>query len=110
VRTVTIDGEPWVVAADLCTILGLETPRMLSKECVGQCQLLAVKKVIMQDNPIYLGDAVYAFYDGNGTELKLNHHTSPCLIYLEPEVMEALIAFWNKATSAAEASPKRNEH
>ena len=49
------------------------------------------------ENPIYLGDAVYAYFDGNGIELKLNHHQSPCLIYLEPEVMEALIAFWKKA-------------
>jgi hypothetical protein len=51
----------------------------------------------MKENPIYLGDAVYAFFDGNGIELKLNHHLSPCLIYLEPEVIEALAAFWQKA-------------
>jgi hypothetical protein len=44
------------------------------------------------ENPIYLGDAVYAYLDGNGIELKLNHHVSRCLIYLEPEVMEALEA------------------
>jgi hypothetical protein len=58
------------------------------------------------DNPIYLGDAVYAFFDGNGIELKLNHHASPCLIYLEPEVMVALIAFWKKATGAEEVPAK----
>ena len=60
----------------------------------------------MNDNPLYLGDAVYAYFDGYGIELKLNHHASPCLIYLEPEVMEALIAFWKKATGAAESSAK----
>jgi hypothetical protein len=47
----------------------------------------------MSGNPIYLGDAVYAFFDGNGIELKLNH-ASRCLIYLEPEVVEALMLFW----------------
>jgi len=49
------------------------------------------------ENPIYLGDAVYAFFDGNGIELRLNHHGSPCLIYLEPEVVEALNRFWAHA-------------
>jgi hypothetical protein len=34
------------------------------------------------ENPIYLGDAVYTFFDGNGIELKLNHHASACLVYL----------------------------
>jgi hypothetical protein len=50
-----------------------------------------------EDNPIYLGDAVYAYFDGNGIELRLNHHESPCLIYLEPEVLEALTDFWAHA-------------
>jgi hypothetical protein len=54
------------------------------------------------ENPFYLGDAVYAFYDGNGIELKLNHHQSPCLIYLEPEVMEALEIFWARAHAERE--------
>jgi hypothetical protein len=57
----------------------------------------------MQDNPIYLGDAVYASYDGNGIELKLNHHASPCLIYLEPEVIEALKSFWARMQAKREA-------
>lgn len=54
------------------------------------------------DNPnfCYLGDAVYAFFDGNGVELKLNHHLNPCLIYLEPKVIEALIDFWNNRRNA----------
>jgi hypothetical protein len=54
-------------------------------------------------NPIYLGDAVYAFYDGNGIELKLNHHASQCLIYLEPEVIEALKSFWARMQAKREA-------
>jgi len=30
------------------------------------------------ENPIYLGDAVYAHFDGNGIELKLNHPCTTC--------------------------------
>lgn len=52
----------------------------------------------MKDNPVYLGDAVYAFYDGCGVELKLNSHTSRCLIYLEPEVLQNLIEFYQRCS------------
>jgi hypothetical protein len=45
------------------------------------------------ENPIYLGDAVYAYFDGNGIELRLNSHDTPCVVYLEPEVMSALAEF-----------------
>jgi hypothetical protein len=48
----------------------------------------------MKDNPIYLGDAVYACWDGYGIELKLNSHENKCAVYLEPEVMQNLIDFW----------------
>jgi hypothetical protein len=46
------------------------------------------------DNTIYIGDAVYATYDGCGIELKLNSHENQCAVYLEPEVMQNLIQFW----------------
>jgi hypothetical protein len=45
------------------------------------------------DNPIYLGDAVYAYFDGNGIELRLNAHDSQCVVYLEPDVLTNLIKF-----------------
>lgn len=45
-------------------------------------------------NTIYVGDAVYATFDGCGIELRLNSHESDCLIYLEPEVMANLVKFW----------------
>ena len=48
------------------------------------------------DNPTYLGDAVYAYFDGWGIELRLNHHESPCVVYLEPEVGQALIEFYRQ--------------
>lgn len=44
-------------------------------------------------NPTYLGDAVYAYYDGHGIELKLNDHRAPCAVYLEPAVYMALEEF-----------------
>jgi hypothetical protein len=56
----------------------------------------------MSENPIYLGDALYAFFDGNGIELRLNDHASGCLIYLEPEVIEALKLFWAHAKQRAQ--------
>jgi len=43
----------------------------------------------------YLGDGAYANFDGNRISLAANHHLNT-VIYLEPEVMEALIAFWNE--------------
>lgn len=42
---------------------------------------------------IYLGDAVYAEFDGFAINLRLDSHASKVLIVLEPEVMRALVAF-----------------
>ena len=42
----------------------------------------------------YLGDGVYAIYDGYGIWLHANDHKNPTdRIYLEPQVMEALDRF-----------------
>ena len=48
----------------------------------------------MNNKPEYLGDAVYATFDGWMVELRLNSHTDPVAVYLEPAVMEKLIAYW----------------
>lgn len=40
--------------------------------------------------PTYLGDAVYASFDGYHIWLHLNDHRSPGLIALEPAVLAAL--------------------
>jgi hypothetical protein len=45
----------------------------------------------------YLGDAVYARYDGVCIGLSLNHHRNEPLIWLEPEVMAALNRFAERA-------------
>jgi hypothetical protein len=50
------------------------------------------------DDTIYIGDAVYAHFDGYGIELKLDSHESKCAVYLEPEVMQNLIEFWEKSS------------
>lgn len=42
--------------------------------------------------PRYLGDGVYASFDGYLINLAVNHHTNH-VIALEPEVMEALIQY-----------------
>jgi len=42
----------------------------------------------------YLGDGVYAIYDGYGIWLHANDHKNPTdRIYLEPQVMEVLDRF-----------------
>lgn len=42
----------------------------------------------------YIGDGVYVEYDCGGIMLKANDHLDPTdTIYLEPEVLEALIRF-----------------
>lgn len=46
--------------------------------------------------PEYLGDAVYASFDGYHIELRLNDHRSPPVVFLEPAVMDALINYYFK--------------
>jgi len=46
----------------------------------------------------YLGDGVYAIYDGFGIWLHANDHENPTdRKYLEPSVLEALIRFQKRA-------------
>ena len=46
-----------------------------------------------QVNPTYLGDAVYASFDGYNICLHLESHTKPVLIAMEPNVLAALNAY-----------------
>jgi hypothetical protein len=55
------------------------------------------------DDTIYIGDAIYAHYDGYGIELRLNDHRNECAIYLEPEVLQALTEFYKRCSQ-----PKNN--
>ncbi len=43
--------------------------------------------------PRYLGDGVYATYDGYQIELRLNDHREQPVIYLDPDVMKALVGY-----------------
>jgi len=46
----------------------------------------------------YLGDGVYAAWDGYVVELRTNSHTdSTNIIFLEPEVLAALNRFYENA-------------
>ena len=56
------------------------------------------KRGVKIDNPTYLGDAVYAYFDGYGIELRLNWHDSKCIIYLDPEMIGNLHLFWHQIT------------
>jgi len=42
----------------------------------------------------YLGDAVYASFDGYQVWLHLNDHLTPPLIALEPAVLTALVLYY----------------
>jgi hypothetical protein len=46
------------------------------------------------NNSIYLGDGVYASYDGYHINLAVNHHTNN-VVALDPEVFKALIDYNN---------------
>lgn len=49
----------------------------------------------------YIGDAVYALFDGRGIMLRLNdHRNEEGEIYLEPEVLEALNRFHERCNKA----------
>ena len=50
------------------------------------------------NDTVYIGDAVYAHYDGYGIELRLNSHYAPCAVYLEPEVLQALSEFYKRCS------------
>ena len=48
----------------------------------------------------YLGDGLYAIFDGYGIWLHANRHENPTdKVYLEPSVMQALIRFENDSKS-----------
>jgi len=48
----------------------------------------------------YLGDGVYAIFDGYGIWLHANDHLRPTdRIYLEPPVLQALVNFNKEVTS-----------
>jgi len=50
----------------------------------------------------YLGDGVYAIFDGYGIWLHANHHEHPTdRVYLEPEVLGGLVRF-NKEVRSEE--------
>ena len=48
----------------------------------------------MSKNSVYLGDGVYAEFDGHGIWLRANDYENPTdKIYIEPSVWFALLAF-----------------
>lgn len=49
-----------------------------------------------QPDPVYLGDAVYASFDGTYIWLHLNSHDSEPLIALEASVCDNLVAYCDK--------------
>lgn len=62
---------------------------------------------------MYLGDGVYAIYDGFGIWLHANDHEHPTdKIYLEPDVFKALVQFKDisKSKEVMERCQQEQEH
>ena len=56
-----------------------------------------MKSGLMENgNPVYLGDGVYASFDGYQIELRVNDHRNEPVVYLESNVMLELMAYANK--------------
>lgn len=54
----------------------------------------------------YLGDAVYATFDGLGVELTTENGISTTnTIYIEPQVYGALVQYWERCRSAKSGLP-----
>jgi hypothetical protein len=49
-------------------------------------------------NTEYLGDSVYAHFDGYGVGLTLGSHRNECMIYMEREVALKLLDFLRRKT------------
>lgn len=45
------------------------------------------------ENSSHLGDGVYATFDGYGVEIRVNDHRNDALVYMEPQVVQALGRF-----------------
>jgi hypothetical protein len=54
--------------------------------------------------PRYLGDGVYASFDGYQVWLHLTSHDSPRLIALEPSVMNSLLQYAREVFGPADSS------
>jgi uncharacterized protein (DUF779 family) len=57
----------------------------------------------MADNPVYLGDGVYACYEHGNIILAVNDHRNE-VVTLEPEVMKRLVDWANKMYKPKEKS------
>jgi hypothetical protein len=49
----------------------------------------------MNENQTYLGDGVYASFDGYQIWLAVNHHENT-VVAIEPKVMDQLLAYANR--------------
>jgi len=50
-----------------------------------------------KEHQLYLGDGVYAIFDGFGVWLHANDHENPTdRVYLEPQVFSALLRVWER--------------
>jgi hypothetical protein len=56
----------------------------------------------------YIGDGVYARYDGHGIQIAVNHHENE-VVYLEPSVLDNLNKFYEREVKRAQAPQAGDE-
>jgi len=54
-----------------------------------------MEKMTKTEDHRYLGDGVYASWDGSQVQLKLNDHRSQPLIFMDGEIIQNLLDFHN---------------
>lgn len=64
---------------------------------------------ILNGDEVYLGDAVYASFDGYQIRLRCEAPAHPNIIYIEPAVFDALIKFADRVREEAARNRVANE-
>ena len=59
----------------------------------------------MSNTKCYLGDGVYASFDGHGLELTTERGNNTHWIYLEPDVYQNLLTYVQSLSAASNAHP-----
>ena len=87
---------------------------MTGCRCETECGSKRMVTVVIPDSrpeikKQYIGDAVYAIFDGFGIELHVNDLENPTdKVYLEPSVLNALNKFYESCIQKPEEGEKTN--
>lgn len=62
-----------------------------------------------RENHEYMGDGVYAEFDGYSINIRVNDHRSPVVVVLEPQVFENLVNFYERCKSIAKEAKEDSQ-